>query len=165
MMGRQRRDQGRLFYEFRLEDRIPENHLLRRINVFVTVALEGLHKELEPHYSEIGASVGRPRTHDPNAHHRLLLGHPLGTQTDPGSGVPSGVSMVLQIGSGCSDPASLDLLRQPVRPLPRERCPAPYLRACGVDCHGNEACEGRRFCRQLDFGCGSSSWKGVKQPS
>src|SRR5262245_59384429 len=36
MMGRQRRDQGSLFYEFRLEDRIPENHLLRRMNVFVT---------------------------------------------------------------------------------------------------------------------------------
>ncbi len=36
MMGRQRRDQGRLFYEFRPEDRIPENHLLRRMNVFVT---------------------------------------------------------------------------------------------------------------------------------
>lgn len=30
MMGRQRRDQGKLFYEFRLEDRIPENHLQRR---------------------------------------------------------------------------------------------------------------------------------------
>ena len=40
MMGRRRRDQGRLFYEFHLEDRIPEHHLLRRINVFVTVALE-----------------------------------------------------------------------------------------------------------------------------
>ena len=39
MMGWQRRDQGRLFYEFRLEDRIPENHLLRRINVFATVVL------------------------------------------------------------------------------------------------------------------------------
>jgi hypothetical protein len=38
-LGRQRRDQGRLFYEFRLEDRIPENHLLRRMNVFVTAAL------------------------------------------------------------------------------------------------------------------------------
>ena len=25
MMGRQRREQGKLFYEFRLEDRIPEN--------------------------------------------------------------------------------------------------------------------------------------------
>jgi len=54
MMGRQRRDQGRLFYEFRLEDRIPENHLLRRMNVFVTVALADLHQELEPHYSDIG---------------------------------------------------------------------------------------------------------------
>ena len=46
MMGRQRRDQGRLFYEFRLEDRIPENHLLRRMNVFVTVALAD-HSERE----------------------------------------------------------------------------------------------------------------------
>ena len=65
MMGRQRRDQDRLFYEFRLEDRIPENHLLRRINVFVTVALEGLHKELEPHYSEFGRpSVDGPHILD-----------------------------------------------------------------------------------------------------
>jgi hypothetical protein len=47
MMGRQRRDQGKLFYEFRL-DRIPKNHLLRRIDVFVTAALADLHKELEP---------------------------------------------------------------------------------------------------------------------
>ena len=53
-MGRQRRDQGKLFYEFRLDDRIPQNHLLRRIDVFVTSALADLHKELEPYYSEIG---------------------------------------------------------------------------------------------------------------
>ena len=38
MMARRRRDQGCLFYEFRLDDRIPANHLLPRINVFVTVA-------------------------------------------------------------------------------------------------------------------------------
>jgi transposase len=68
MMGRQRRDQGRLFYEFRLEDRIPENHLLRRINVFVTVALADLHKELEPHYSDIG----RPSV-DPELMIRMLV--------------------------------------------------------------------------------------------
>src|SRR5580765_8303404 len=68
MMGRQRRDQGRLFYEFRLEDRIPENHLLRRINVFVTVALAELHKELEPHYSDIG----RPSV-DPELMIRMLI--------------------------------------------------------------------------------------------
>jgi hypothetical protein len=54
MMGRQRRDQGRLFYAFRLDDRIPKNHLLRRIDVFVTAAVADLHQELEPHYSDIG---------------------------------------------------------------------------------------------------------------
>jgi hypothetical protein len=43
MMGRRKRDQGRLFYEFRLEDRIPESHLLRRMNVFVTASLADLH--------------------------------------------------------------------------------------------------------------------------
>ena len=68
MMGRQRRDQGRLFYEFRLEDRIPENHLLRRMNVFVTVALADLHKELKPHYSDIG----RPSV-DPELMIRMLI--------------------------------------------------------------------------------------------
>src|SRR2546421_11293792 len=68
MMGRQRRDQGRLFYEFRLEDRIPENHLLRRMNVFVTVALADLHKELRPHYSDIG----RPSV-DPELMIRMLI--------------------------------------------------------------------------------------------
>jgi hypothetical protein len=36
MIGRQTGDQAGLFYEFRLEDRIPKDHLLRRINVFVS---------------------------------------------------------------------------------------------------------------------------------
>jgi hypothetical protein len=36
MMGRQGGDQASLFYEFRLDDRVPKNHLLRRIDVFVT---------------------------------------------------------------------------------------------------------------------------------
>jgi transposase len=68
MMGRRRRDQGKLFYVFQLEDRIPENHLLRRMNVFVTAALDDLHKILEPFYSEIG----RPSV-DPELMIRMLL--------------------------------------------------------------------------------------------
>jgi transposase len=68
MMGRQRRDQGRLFYEFRLDERIPQNHLLHRINVFVTAALTDLHKELEPYYSDIG----RPSV-DPELMIRMLI--------------------------------------------------------------------------------------------
>jgi hypothetical protein len=34
MMGRQNRDQRRLFYEFSLDEMIPADHLLRLINVF-----------------------------------------------------------------------------------------------------------------------------------
>jgi len=68
MMGRQRRDQGKLFYAFRLDDRIPQNHLLRRIDVFVTAALADLHQELEPYYSDIG----RPSV-DPELMIRMLI--------------------------------------------------------------------------------------------
>ena len=68
MMGRRRRDQGRLFYEFRLDDRIPQNHLLRRIDVFVTAAPADLHQELEPYYSDIG----RPSV-DPELMIRMLI--------------------------------------------------------------------------------------------
>jgi transposase len=54
MMGRRRGDQASLFYEFRLDDRIPKDHLLRRIDGFVTTALADVHERLEPYYSEIG---------------------------------------------------------------------------------------------------------------
>jgi transposase len=54
MMGRQSGDQASLIYEFCLDDRVPKNHLLRRINVFVTAALADVHEQLDPHYSEIG---------------------------------------------------------------------------------------------------------------
>ena len=53
MMGRRRGDQASLFYEFRLDDRIPKDHLLRRIDGFVTAALADVHERLEPYYSEI----------------------------------------------------------------------------------------------------------------
>jgi transposase len=68
MMGRQRRDQAKLFYAFHLDDRIPKTHFLRRIDVFVTAALADLHKELAPHYSDIG----RPSV-DPELMIRMLI--------------------------------------------------------------------------------------------
>ncbi|HKD30655.1 MAG TPA: transposase [Xanthobacteraceae bacterium] len=68
MMGRQDRDQGQLFYEFKLDDVIPNNHLLRRMNVFVTAALADLHEELKPFCSEIG----RPSI-DPEFMIRILI--------------------------------------------------------------------------------------------
>jgi hypothetical protein len=42
MMGRQTGDQSQLFYLFNLEERIPANHLLRRINPVVTWVLAEL---------------------------------------------------------------------------------------------------------------------------
>jgi transposase len=68
MMGRQDRDQGQLFYEFKLDEVIPKNHLLRRMNVFVTTALADLHEQLRPFYAEIG----RPSV-DPELMIRMLI--------------------------------------------------------------------------------------------
>ena len=68
MMGRQSGDQASLFYEFRLDDRIPKNHLLRGINAFVTAALADVHAQLDPYYSEIG----RPSV-DPELMIRMLI--------------------------------------------------------------------------------------------
>ena len=68
MMGRQTVDQASLFYEFRLEERIPKRHLLRRINVFVAAALADVHEQLQPYYSEIG----RPSV-DPELMIRMLI--------------------------------------------------------------------------------------------
>ena len=48
MMGRRENEQGRLFYEFRLEDRIPESHLLRRVTIAnsgVRVSVSSTHHE------------------------------------------------------------------------------------------------------------------------
>src|SRR6202166_5033925 len=68
MMGRQDRDQARLFYEFNLDEMIPKSHLLRRINVFATAVLADLHEQLKPFYSDIG----RPSV-DPELMIRMLL--------------------------------------------------------------------------------------------
>lgn len=68
MMGRQSADQGQLFYEFRLDDRVPADHLLRRIDIIVSAALVDLHRTLAGHYSH----TGRPSI-DPELLIRMLL--------------------------------------------------------------------------------------------
>ena len=68
MMGRQDCVQRQLFYEFDLDAMIPADHLLRRLNVFVTAALADLHARLTPFYSDIG----RPSL-DPELMVRLLI--------------------------------------------------------------------------------------------
>src|ERR1700730_15448594 len=66
MMGRQKSDQGQLFYEFHLGDAVPEDHLVRRIDT--ALDLSWLRSELAPHYS----SMGRPSI-DPELMIRMLV--------------------------------------------------------------------------------------------
>ena len=66
MMGRQQDDQAKLFYEFCLEDRVPSNHLLRKIDRFID--LSELRTHLAPFYSDLG----RPSV-DPDLMIRMLI--------------------------------------------------------------------------------------------
>jgi transposase len=68
MMGRQTGDQRQLFYLFNLEDRIPADHLLRRINPTLAEVLADLRDKLANFYSD----VGRPSI-DPELMMRMLM--------------------------------------------------------------------------------------------
>src|SRR4051812_31349132 len=66
MMGRLKSDQGQQFYEFRLGDAVPEDHLVRKIDA--ALDLSWLRGELASHYS----SMGRPSI-DPELMIRMLV--------------------------------------------------------------------------------------------
>jgi transposase len=67
-MGRQTVDQSQLFYLFNLEEYIPADHLLRRLNPIVTRVLIDLREKLAAFYSDIG----RPSI-DPELMIRMLI--------------------------------------------------------------------------------------------
>ena len=66
MMRSQDDRQDQFFYNFRLEDHVPEDHLLRRIDAVLD--LSGLREHLAPYYSH----TGRPSI-DPELLVRMLL--------------------------------------------------------------------------------------------
>ena len=75
MMGMQI-EPAQLFYEFRLDDHVPTDHLLRRIDRFLD--LEGVRSELKPFYSHIG----RPSI-DPELMMRMLIvGYCMGIRSE-----------------------------------------------------------------------------------
>ncbi len=66
MMGERVGGQDRLFYEFRLEDVVPSDHLLRKIDAVLD--LSWLRAELSPYYSHTGCP-----SIDPELMIRMLL--------------------------------------------------------------------------------------------
>jgi transposase len=66
MMGRRNEGQGQLFYEFRLDEVVPDDHLVRKIRELLD--LSWVYAELAPYYSE----TGRPSI-DPVLMIRMLV--------------------------------------------------------------------------------------------
>jgi transposase len=66
MMGRLKGDQSQLFYEFHLDDVVPDDHLVRDISAVLD--LSWVHAELAPYYP----SIGRPSI-DPVLIIRMLI--------------------------------------------------------------------------------------------
>jgi hypothetical protein len=66
MMGRQNNDHGPLFYEFCLDEAVPADHLVRKIDAVLD--LSWVHAELAPHYP----TLGRPSV-DPVLMIRMLI--------------------------------------------------------------------------------------------
>ena len=52
MMGEPVGRQDRLLYEFDLDEMVPDDHLLRRIDA--VLGLSWLRNEMKPHYSHLG---------------------------------------------------------------------------------------------------------------
>ncbi len=76
MLGPRQEAQGALFYEFSIEDHVPQDHLLRSIDRFVD--LSGVRQHLAPFYS----TTGRPSI-DPELLIRMLLvGYCLGIRSE-----------------------------------------------------------------------------------
>ena len=76
MMGPRQQAQGALFYEFSIEDHVPQDHILRGIDRFVE--LSDIRRHLAPFYS----STGRPSV-DPELMIRMLLvGYVMGIRSE-----------------------------------------------------------------------------------
>jgi hypothetical protein len=123
MMGMQV-EPAQLFYEFRLDDHVPADHLLRRIDRFLD--LESVRSQLKPFYS----TIGRPSI-DPELMMRMLIvGYCMGIRSERRLCEEVHLNLAYRwfcrLGSGRQGAGPFDLLAQPAWPVPAERySPAP----------------------------------------
>src|SRR2546427_7178947 len=97
-----------LFYYFRVDDQVPENHLLRLIEKHISFAF--VRERLKDSYSE----TGRPSI-DPELLLRILLiGYLYGIRAQAGRGIAhaSGLALVYGTGFRSGDSASLHVLEE-----------------------------------------------------
>jgi hypothetical protein len=114
MMGFQRTP-ARLFYDFRLEEHVPVDHMLRGIDRHL--ALDDLRQSLKPFYSQ----MGRPSV-DPEVMIRMLIvdycmGHSVRAPPLRRGSPQSGLSLVLPARTGWQGSRSLDVLEEQTQEL------------------------------------------------
>jgi transposase len=76
MMGRQNNDQDHLFYEFRLDEAVPDDHLVRKIDAVLD--LSWVHAELASHYP----TLGRPSVDPVLMIRMLIIGYVFGLRSE-----------------------------------------------------------------------------------
>ena len=76
MMGRQNNEQGPLFYEFCLDEAVPDDHLVRKIDAVLD--LSWVYAELAPHYP----ALGRPSIDPVLMIRMLIIGYAFGLRSE-----------------------------------------------------------------------------------
>ena len=76
MMGRQNNEQGPLFYEFRLDEAVPADHLVRQIDAVLD--LSWVYAELAAHYP----TLGRPSIDPVLMIRMLIIGYVFGLRSE-----------------------------------------------------------------------------------
>ena len=76
MMGRLKGDQSQLFYEFRLDDVVADDHLVRDISAILD--LSWVHAELAPYYPKFG----RPSIDPVLMIRMLIIGYVFGIRSE-----------------------------------------------------------------------------------
>ena len=76
MMGRQNNEQGPLFYEFCLDEAVPDDHLVRKIDAVLD--LSWVYAELAPHYP----ALGRPSIDPVLMIRMLIIGYVFGLRSE-----------------------------------------------------------------------------------
>ena len=109
MMGQHDRSET-LFYYFRLEDQVPENHLLRLIDKHIS--FEFVRRQLKASYSETGRPSNRSRTSVAHAVDWVSVRHHQRAQTGGRTAHAFGVALVHGLGFRSRNPASLHVLEK-----------------------------------------------------
>ena len=109
MMGQHSRSEA-LFYYFRLEDQVPETHLLRLIEKHISFAF--VREKLKAELQRDGASIDRPRASAAHPLDRLFVRHHQRAQVGRGTAHASGVALVYRVGVRSGDSAPLHVLEE-----------------------------------------------------